>query len=102
MLITYRRKGGVFTLLVFMALAAVTVALTVTIGAIVLMGVVAVAVVAAVGRALLPASWRRRRAGPAPVALSRDVIEGTIVVPAAGLTSAEAPSPSPIRTIENP
>lgn len=78
MLITYRRNGGVFTLLVFVALAAVAVALTVTIGAIVLIAIVAVAAVTALGRALFPASWRPRRA-VATAEAPGDVIEGTIV-----------------------
>lgn len=81
MLITYRRKGGTFTLLLFGIIAAVAVAVTVTIGAVVLMGIVAVAAVVAVGRALLPASWRRRPAVPGAAASPHDTIEGTIVSP---------------------
>jgi hypothetical protein len=78
-LITYRRTGGVFSLIVI-AVALVAITIAVVVGATLLaVGVALGAVVLAV-RAVLPRSWRRSTP-PAATSWPQETIEGTIVKP---------------------
>ena len=65
MLITYRRTGGIVSLVVFGVVAVVAAVVTVAVTGTVLLVVVGMAAIALVVRALLPRSWRRRTVPPA-------------------------------------
>ena len=78
MLITYRRTGGVSLIMLAAALVATT--LTLVVGATLLIVAVAIGAVVLVGRALLPASWRRRTP-PVERPWPQETIETTIVNP---------------------
>src|SRR2546426_70734 len=58
MLITYRRSGGLFTLLTFTAVTLVATVMTVAVAAGVLIVALGIAAVALLARAVLPRSWR--------------------------------------------
>ena len=74
MLITYRRTGGAFSLIVLAAVLVAT-AITVVVGATLL--IVALAIVLLV-RAVLPTSWRRPTPPPA-IPWPQETIESTAV-----------------------
>ena len=77
MLISYRRTGGVFSLIMLMV-AVAAMAFAVVVGATLLLVAAALGVVVLLVRAVLPASWRRptpRAATPWP----QETIEGPIV-----------------------
>ena len=78
MVITYRRTGGVFALLMVAAVALAATVFTVALGVIVLAVGVAMAAVALAARAVLPARWRRRTVAPA-TPWPQETIEGTVV-----------------------
>ena len=77
MLITYRRTGGVFSL-IMIAAALVATAIAVVVGATLLAIGVALGAVVLVVRAVLPRSWRRSTP-PAATSWPQETIEGTIV-----------------------
>jgi hypothetical protein len=79
MLITYRRTGGVFSL-IMIAVALVAVALAVVVGATLLAVGVALGAVVLLVRAVLPQSWRRSTPAAA-TPWPQETIEGTIVKP---------------------
>ena len=80
MLITYRRTGGLFTLVTVAAVAVAATVATVAVAATVLTVAAVGASGAVLVRALLPRSWRRQ----VPLAPSGppEIIEGTVVAPA--------------------
>lgn len=83
MFITYRRTGGVFTLLALAVVAlAATVFAVVLAAAVVAIVIVVAAAAAAVllVRAMLPASWRRRRYASGHT-VAHETIEATLVHP---------------------
>ena len=78
MLITYRRTGGVFALLMVAAVALAAMVLTIAVAASLLIVAVALAAAALLARAVLPASWRSRSL-PAATPWPRKTIEGMVV-----------------------
>ena len=76
--ITYRRTGGVFTLLALAAVALAVTVVTIVLGATVLVVVLAIGVVGLVARAVLPASWRRRTVQP-QTPWPQETIEATVM-----------------------
>lgn len=78
MLITYRRTGGAFALLMLAAVAFVATVLAGVVVAAALIVAIAVGLAVLVGRALLPRSWRHR-AVPGAAPRPGDTIEGTLV-----------------------
>lgn len=76
--ITYRRTGGLLTLLVLGAAGLAAALATVTVAATVLIVGVAGAAVALLVRAVLPRSWRRDTVPP-PTSGPQEIIEGTVV-----------------------
>ena len=81
MLISYRRTGGVFSL-IMLAVAVAAIAFAIVVGATLLIVAVAIGAVALLIRAVLPASWRRPAPPPA-TPWPQETIEGTIVEPRA-------------------
>lgn len=79
MLITYRRTGGGFSLIMLVAVLVAT-TLAIVVGATLLIVAVAVGAVVLLVRALLPTSWRRP-AQPAATPWPQETIEATIVNP---------------------
>jgi hypothetical protein len=81
MLITYRRTGGGFSLIMLVAVLVAT-TLAIVVGATLLIVAVAVGAVVLLTRALLllPTSWRRP-AEPAATPWPQETIEATIVTP---------------------
>jgi hypothetical protein len=79
MLITYRRTGGGFSL-IMLAAALVATAIAVVVGATLLAVGVALGAVVLVVRAVLPRSWRGATP-PAATPWPQETIEGTIVKP---------------------
>ena len=79
MVITYRRTGGVLALLGLVA-GLMAIALTVAVGATLLIIAVAIGFLAFVVRAVLPTPWRRRVNAPA-TPWPHETIEATIVNP---------------------
>lgn len=78
MIISFRRTGGVVTLLAFAAVALVATLVTVVVAAAVLVVLVAAGAALLLLRAVRPAAWRlRTRPGSSHVAV--DTIEGTVV-----------------------
>jgi hypothetical protein len=80
MVITYRRKGGWFLLLLTLAAVLAATVLTVVVGIALLIGGVALGTVVLLARAVLPASWRRQPAPPA-TPWPQQTIEATVVNP---------------------
>lgn len=77
MLITYRRTGGVLSLLIVAAVL-VAAALTVAAGMVMLLVGAAIGAVVLLMRSALPRSWRRRRVPPA-TPWPQETIEATVV-----------------------
>ena len=80
MVITYRRKGGWFLLLLTLAAVLAATVLTVVVGVALLIGGVAIGTVVILARAVLPASWRRQKAPPG-TPWPQETIEATVVNP---------------------
>ena len=80
MVITYRRKGGWFLLLLTLAAVLAATVLTVVVGVALLIGGVAIGTLVLLARAVLPASWRRQPARPG-TPWPQDTIEATVVNP---------------------
>ena len=78
MVITYRRTGGGFLLLMLTVAALVATVFTVAVGVVLLLVGVAIGAVALLARALLPASWRRHTEPPG-TPWPQETIEATIV-----------------------
>ena len=81
MRITYRRTGGLLTLLLLGVAGLAAALLTVAVAAAVLLVGAAGAAAALLVRAVLPRSWRRRTVPPVADE-GQDVIEGTVVTAA--------------------
>ena len=79
MLITYRRTGGVLSLLIAGAVL-VAAALTIAVGAVMLFVGAALGAVVLLVRSALPRSWRRRPVPPA-TPWPQETIEATVVNP---------------------
>ena len=77
MLITYRRTGGAFSLIVLAAVLVAT-AITVVVGATLLIVALAIGVIVLLVRAVLPTSWRRPTPPPA-IPWPQETIESTAV-----------------------
>lgn len=92
MFISYRRTGGLLTLLTVAAVAFAAAVLTVTVAATLLIVAVAVSAIAVLARAVLPRSWRHQTVRPA-TRWPQETIEATVVNPtdakAAKMTSRE-------------
>jgi hypothetical protein len=80
MLITYRRTGGMLSLLIA-AVVLVATALTIAVGAVILFVGAAIGAVVLLVRSALPKSWRRRRGRPV-TPWPQETIEATVVNPA--------------------
>ena len=80
MVITYRRTGGMFALLVLAAVAFGAALLTVTAAAAILIVALAVATAGLLARAVLPRSWRRQAVPPATT-WPQETIDATVVNP---------------------
>ena len=79
MLITYRRTGGVLSLLIAGAVLVAT-ALTIAVGAVMLFVGAAIGAVVLLMRSAVPRSWRRRPVPPA-TPWPQETIEATVVSP---------------------
>ena len=79
MQITYRRRGGILTLVAFAAAALVATFFAVAAAVTALVVVFAVATVALVVRAFMPGRRRGQVAPPPEAANPADTIEGTVV-----------------------
>ena len=85
MIITYRRSGGLLTLVTFAAVTLAATVLTVTVAASLLVVALGIAAVALLARAVLPSSWRHATV-PQLSHWPHETIEATLVTPAAGST----------------
>ena len=81
MLITYRRSGGLLTLLTFAAVTLAATVLTVTVAAGLFVVALGIAAVALLARAVLPSSWRHATVSPL-AHWPHKTIEATLVTPA--------------------
>ena len=84
MFITYRRTGGLFTLLTLVAVALAATVLTVAVAVTMLIVALAIAGAVRVARAVLPTSWRHHAVPPA-TPWPHETIEGTVVHPTGSL-----------------
>lgn len=91
MLITYRRTGGAFSLIVLAAVLVAT-AITMVVGATLLIVALAIGVVVLLVRAVLPRSWRRPTQ-PVEIPWPQETIEATIVNPPRGSSADPRPGP---------
>ena len=91
MLITYRRTGGMLSLLIA-GVVLVATALTIAAGAVILFVGAAIAAVLLLVRSALPKSWRRHR-GPPATPWPQETIEATVVDPAGSVIEVDVVRP---------
>jgi hypothetical protein len=91
MLITYRRTGGVLSLLIA-GVVLVATAITIAVGAVILFVGAAIGAVVLLARSALPKPWRRRR-GRAVTPWPQETIEATVVNPAGSVIEVDVVRP---------